>query len=221
MFIRRTTIKSRNNAEPYYTHRLVESERVNGRMKQRIILNLGRHFEVPKADWRFLSSRIEQLLGAQAALLALELPTKLEALAQRLAAQILASRGEEVSTPDAHVSVDLDTLELVRPRRVGIEQLALHAMEQLALRDKLAALGFNRHQLAAAVGNILARMAFPASELASHQWLQQRSGLGELLGYDFESMGRDRLYQASDQLWKHKVALESHLYGHAQALVWF
>ena len=47
MFIRRTTIKSRNNAEPYYTHRLVESERVNGRVKQRIVLNLGRHFDVP------------------------------------------------------------------------------------------------------------------------------------------------------------------------------
>ena len=222
MFIRRTTIKSRsNNAEPYYTHRLVESERVNGRMKQRIVLNLGRHFEIPKADWRALASRIEQLLGAQDALLALELPTQLEALAQRLGAQILASRGEETSSPDAPVSVDLDTLELVRPRRVGIEHLALHAMEQLALRDKLAALGFNRHQLAAAVGNILARMAFPASELASHQWLQQRSGLGELLGYDFESMGRDRLYQASDQLMKHKAALESHLYDHAQALFGF
>ena len=221
MFIRRTSIKSRTNAEPYYTYRLVESERVNGRMKQRIVLNLGRHFEVPKANWRFLSSRIEQLPGAQDALLALELSTELEALAQRLAAQILTRRGGEANTPGALISVDPDTLELVRPRRVGIEQLALHAMEQLALRDKLTALGFNRHQLAAAVGNILARMAFPASELASHQWLQQRSGLGELLGYDFESMGRDRLYQASDQLWKHKAALESHLYGHARALFGF
>ena len=221
MFIRRTTIKNRNNAEPYYTHRLVESERVNGRVKQRIVLNLGRHFDVPKANWRVLSSRIEQLLGGQDALLALELPTELEALAQRLAAQILASRGGAANTSDTLVSVDLDTLELVRPRRIGIEHLALHAMEQLALRDQLTALGFNRHQLAAAMGNILARMAFPASELASHQWLQQRSGLGELLGYDFESMGRDRLYQASDQLLKHKVALERHLYGHAQALFGF
>ena len=86
MFIRRTTIKSRKNAEPYYTYRLVESERVNGRMKQRIVLNLGCHFEIPRADWRSLASRIEQLLGAQDALLALELPVELEALAQRLAA---------------------------------------------------------------------------------------------------------------------------------------
>jgi len=61
-------------------------------------------------------------------------------------------------------------------------------------------------------------MALPASELASHGWLQQRSGLGELMGYDFESMGLDRLYQASDQLWKHKEALEQHLYGQEQSL---
>ena len=221
MFIRRTTIKSRQNAEPYYTYRLVESERVDGKMKQRIILNLGRHFEVPKPDWHALSSRIEQLLDGQNTLLSLELPTELEALAQRYAAQILASRGEQTSTVDAFSSVVLDSMELVRPRRVGTEQLALHAMEQLGLQDKLVELGFNRHQLAAALGNIVARMAFPASERASHQWLQQRSGLGELLGYDFEAMGLDRLYQASDQLWKHKAALEGHLYGRAQGLFGF
>ena len=97
----------------------------------------------------------------------------------------------------------------------------MHAIEQLALREKLAKLGFNRHQLAAALGNIVARMAFPSSELASHDWLWQRSGLGELLGYNFEAMGLDRLYQASDQLWKHKAALEGHLYGRAQGLFGF
>ncbi|MGV6852234.1 MAG: IS1634 family transposase [bacterium] len=36
--------------------------------------------------------------------------------------------------------------------------------------------------------------------------------MGELLGYDYASMNHDRLYQASDQLWKHKDALESQLY---------
>ncbi|MCP3868997.1 MAG: IS1634 family transposase [Gammaproteobacteria bacterium] len=213
MFIRRTQIKSRQHGEPYYTYRLVESERVQGRMKQRILLNLGRHFEVPKSDWRALSSRIEQLLEGQSSLLSIELSPELESLAQRYAAQILASRCEETTDSATCQSGVLDTLELVRPRRVGIEQLAWHAMTQLGLPDKLVELGFNRHQLAAAIGSIVARLAFPASELASHAWLQQRSGLGELLGYDFESMGLDRLYQAPDQLWKHKAALEQHLFG--------
>ncbi|MCF6354857.1 MAG: hypothetical protein L3J26_07100 [Candidatus Polarisedimenticolaceae bacterium] len=55
-------------------------------------------------------------------------------------------------------------------------------------------------------------MAFPASERATHGWLQQRSGLGELMGYDF------RLYQASDQLWRHKEVLEQHLYDQERSL---
>ena len=83
MFIRRTMIKSRKNGEPYTTYRLVESERVKGRMKQRILLNLGRHFEIPRQEWRSLASRIEQLLGGQAAFLSIELPSELERLAQR------------------------------------------------------------------------------------------------------------------------------------------
>ena len=221
MFIRQTTIKSRKRGEPYTTYRLVESERVKGRMKQRILLNLGRHFEIPKQEWRSLASRIEQLIGGQTAFLSIELATELESLAQHYAAQILASRCGKEAGSGAFQLVDLDTLELVRPRRVGIEQLALHAIEQLALKEKLAKLGFNRHQLAAALGNIVARMAFPSSERASHNWLGRRSGLGELLGYDFEAMGLDRLYQASDQLYKHKAALESHLYGRERTLFSF
>ncbi len=219
MFIRCTTIKSRQHGEAYVSYRLVESHRVAGKVKQQTLLNLGRHFDVHKRDWQSLSLRIQQLLEKQESILSLELTPDLEALAQRYAAQIIARQGQQASeTPDQLSTVNLESLELVRPRRVGVEQLALQAINQLGLKDKLEALGFNRHQRAAALGNIVARMAFPASERASHQWLAQRSGLGELLGYDFEAMGRDRLYQASDQLWSHKDALEKQLYEQEQSL---
>lgn len=95
---------------------------------------------------------------------------------------------------------------------MGVEQLALHAIRQLKFDEKLKALGFNQHQLAAALRSIVARMAFPANERATFDFLQNRSGLGELIDYDYEGMGVDRLYQVSDQLWKHKEALEKHLY---------
>jgi hypothetical protein len=221
MFIRCTTIKSKPPGEPYKTFRLVESERVNGKVSQHTLLNLGRHFDLPKSQWPDLSSRIAQLLSAQEMLFSVELPTELEARAQRYAAQILASRKVSPEDQGEFESVSVDSLELVRPRRVGVEQLALHALMQLKLDEKLKALGFNRHQLAAALGNIIARMAFPASERASHEWLQQRSGLGELIGYDFEGMGLDRLYQVSDLLWKHRDALESHLYQQEATLFSF
>lgn len=215
MFIRCTTTHTKKTGETYKTFRLVESERVDGKVKQRTLINLGRYFDVPQAQWQALSSRIDQLLSTQTTFLSIELEESLESLAQRYAAQIIASRSSLINAEDNKVdyeTVDIASLELVRPRRVGIEQLALHAVKQLTLDDKLQSLGFNQHQLAASLGNIIARMAAPASELATYHWLQNQSGLGELMDYDFEGMGLDRLYQASDLLWKHREAIETHCY---------
>ena len=221
MYIRRTAIKSRKSGDAYYTYRLVETERIDGKVKQHTLLNLGSHFSVPQDQWKALSARIKQLLEAQTSLLSIDLAVEMERTAQRYAAQIIASRSIEMKNTGEFHSVELDSMELVRPRRVGVEQIALHAVTQLKLQQKLQALGFNRHQIAAVLGNLIARIAFPASERASHQWLQQCSGLGELIGYDFEGMELERLYQASDLLWKHKEQLEAHLYSQEHSLFGF
>jgi len=222
MYIRRTSIKSRRTGEPYYTYRLVESERVGSKVKQRTLLNLGRHFDLPKDQWADLANRISQLLDAtQGDLFSTELAPELEAIAQQYSAQILSTRSQLPADTAEFCAVDVDNLELVRPRRVGVEQLALEALQQLQLDKKLNELGFNRHQMAATIGNIIARMAFPASERATHEWLQQRSGLGELINYNFENMGKDRLYQASDMLYKHREAIEQHLYSQEKTLFGF
>lgn len=71
---------------------------------------------------------------------------------------------------------------------MGVEQAALSATRQCGLEDKLSALGLTRPQIAAAVGNIVARMAQPCSELATHAWLKDASALGELIDFDFEAM---------------------------------
>ena len=66
MYIRRTIIKSRGNGEAYYTHRLVESLRQGARVRQRTLVNPGRHFEVPQGQWPALTQRIEQVVDGQA-----------------------------------------------------------------------------------------------------------------------------------------------------------
>jgi transposase len=102
-----------------------------------------------------------------------------------------------------------------------VEHAALSAMRQYGLEDKLAELGLNRPQIAAAIGNIVGRMANPGSELATHAWLQQHSALGELIGFDFESMDLNRLYRVSDALYKHREALQEHLFAQAQSILGF
>ena len=126
-------------------------------------------------------------------------------------------------SPDAgdvarYQEVDLDSLELVDPRSVGVEHAALTAMRQCGLEDKLSELGLNRPQIAAAVGNIIGRMAQPGSELATHAWLRDTSALGELVDYDFQAMDLNRLYRASDALYKHRDALQEHLFGQARSM---
>ena len=67
-------------------------------------------------------------------------------------------------------------------------------------------------------GAIVGRLAHPASERATHRWLQARSGVGELLGVDFETVSAMQVYRASDALVKHREAIEAHLFDKAMGL---
>ena len=73
MYIRRTTTRSTVQGESYYSHRLVRSERVGTKVRQRTLLNLGRHFEVAQEQWPQLCARLDQLLSPQSGLLPIEL----------------------------------------------------------------------------------------------------------------------------------------------------
>ncbi len=77
--------------------------------------------------------------------------------------------------------------------------------------EKLIALGFNKRDIAAALGSIIGRAVSPGSELYTHDWLQNRTGLGELLDHDYGNSSLTRLYAASDKLLKHRDTLEAFL----------
>ena len=220
MFIRRT--RTRSIGERYFTFRLVRSERIGSTVRQRTLLNLGRHFDVAQSDWPVLCRRIDELLAGQWPLPP-DGPPALESHAQRITALLLA--GERIGAASSPASprhdfqhVDVDSLELIRPRSVGVEHVGLWAMDQLGLRTRLEALGIGASLRAAAIGSIIARMARPSSERATRRWLGERSALGELLGVDFETMGPMRLYRASDALMAHREAIEHHLFDRAMDL---
>ena len=222
MFIRRTQTRSTSTGEAYFTHRLVRSERIGDKVRQRTLLNLGRHFDVAQHDWPALCRRIDDVLGGQLQL-APDCPPALEAHAQHIAAQLLARHhdlsGAAVPSQRRDVQqLDVDSLELIRPRSVGVEHVALWAMDQLGLRTWLQELGIGASLRAAAIGSIIARMARPGSERAARRWLGERSALGELLGVDFETLELMQLYRASDALMAHREAIEHHLFDRAMDL---
>ncbi len=226
MYIRRTKTKTLEGGEAYFTHRIVESVRLGKQVKQRTLLNIGKNFAIEQEHWPLLTARIEQLQqGNQSHQeelfdLADDLNHLLETTAQRYSALISAKLSQPVeSTPaqDYH-KVDLNHVEAVQARSMGAETLALHAVQQLQLDQKLTALGFNKVDSAAALGSIIGRMVSPGSELKTHDWLQSRTGLGELLDHDYGNTSLTRLYTVSDKLLKQQSALESFLANQEQSL---
>ena len=221
MFIRRTRTRSASVGD-YFTYRLVQTLREGNKVRQVTLLNLGRHFHIPKDDWKLLCARVEQITSHQKELFPVDIPEEIEVEANRIAAQLQVRRSEHVEK-DSSVetdlqSVDINSLEMVRPRSVGVEQCALWAMEQLDLTDILASVGFTRPQMVAAIGSIVGRMAMAGSERATYKWLTRRSALGELIGVDFETTSQMSLYRASDHLVKNKQRIESQLFAKLQSL---
>ena len=227
MYIRKTKTKNLEDGSAYYTHRIVESVRLGKQVKQRTLLNLGKEFAIDPEHWPQLTARIEQLLqGSESHQnelfhLADDLTQPLEASAQRYSALIVAKLAQPVDTASPEIdyhNVDINHVEALQARSIGVETLAWHALQQLQLDQKLTALGFSKVELAAAVGNIIGRAVSPGSELHTHDWLQSRSALGELLDHDYGNTSLTRLYTISDKLLNHQVALEAFLSNREQTL---
>ena len=216
MFIRQTkTRNDKTGGEPYYTYRLVASKRIGKQVKQQTILNLGSHFLLPKKEWPSLCTRLEQLLGGQESLLPVD--AAIEKLAQRYAALLITKQQpavpEDKESSITYQSVDVDSLEMVHPRSVGVEHAGLSALSWLGMPEILKSIGMNSIQRAVAMGSIIGRMAHPTSERGTWNWLANNSAAGELLDVDFAGMPLMRLYRVSDILIRRREDIEKALYA--------
>ena len=174
MYIRKTKTSNRKNGGSYYTYRLVESVRTEKGVSQRTLLNLGKNFSFPKDQWSALSRRIKDILGEQMSLVPLD--ENLEPAAQRYAALIIQAQEnnleleEKIKNSAEFHSIDINNLEMARPRSVSVEHVVYESLRHLELDKKLVDLGFNKHEVHSALGVLVGRMVAPGSELFTHDW---------------------------------------------------
>jgi transposase len=220
MFIRKKKIKSAEANKSYCVYQLVESVRTEAGPRQRILLSLGSDLALTRDEMKQLSIRIEE--KTRGVMSFFSYPKKIEKLAEQFASQLInrlanvAPQEPETKTSDFQ-SIDLQTIEQQEPRSIGVEHLLLHLASQIGLQKHLKKLGLSERELALSLGTIIGRATFPASERATHEWLTQRSALGELIDFDFQKTSLDHLYQVSDLLWAHKSSLEKFL-GESQQI---
>ena len=231
MYIRKVTQAVKKTGKKYYNYRLVESVRTERGVRQRFLINLGSNVSAPKEHWIQLANRIEEILSGQKTMFTLE--PKLERIAQKYAKALALKQSTTIeqaestlasasdSPPQAEVDyqrVDINSLANSDVSTIGGEHVAHQTILKLGLDQQLTSLGLNSVQVAAAMGTIVGRMLHPGSERATHKWLQEKSGLGELVGYDFNRLSLDKLYKISDVLLSKKDALENFLYEKEKSL---
>jgi len=213
MFIRKVHHKNKKNRKKYYTYKLVDSIRTERGPRQRVILNLGVDFDLPKEQWKDLANCIEENITGQKPLI--DYPKAIRSLAGRYAKRIIREQASVITeaehiTPD-YATIDVNSVVNEQARTIGAEYIVYEIIKELAIEQKLRKLGLNKPQLSASLGVIAGRMIVPGSERSTHYWLKNISALDELMGVDFSNLSLDRVYKVSDRLIKHKDALEEHL----------
>ena len=92
MFIRRTQTRSTPSGQTYFTHRLVRSHRLSGKVRQQTLLNLGRHFSIPRHLTGPCCAAVWIRSSAVSCPCCQEASTQLEEEAQRMAERLLRGR---------------------------------------------------------------------------------------------------------------------------------
>src|SRR5208337_3633235 len=179
--------------------------------------------ELPKAEWKILANRIEDILKGQSTL---QPPEKhIEELARRYAALIKDRRPQgSASTQKPQelqpilATVDLRSVRNGMVRTIGAEYVGVEFYRKLGIERILSELGLSEEQQRIAALLIVGRLVAPASERSTREWVRYRSGLSELLGSWVKGVSLSALYRGTDTLYSAKDRIEELLRGEEKRL---
>jgi len=223
MYIIKAKTRTMKNKE-YHSFRLVESVRTpTNKVRQHVLLNLGSNYStVKESEWEPLTDRIESMLGGVIPLL--PFPAHIEQEAQRITNILIKKRGTEIiSQQDGkHIeTVDISTLDNSDVKSVGAEHLSYETAKKLHLPKILEQAGFNQKQTHLALATIIGRLLSPGSEVSTCDYLRNKSALDEVMDVDFSGLSKNKLYEISDLLLKHKEKIETQLFEHEKTVLQF
>lgn len=223
MFIRETKTHNKKLGKVYIKHQLIESVRIDGKPRQRIIMNLGQ-IDLPRYEWKKLAHALECQLTGQSSLLetcdqfieglALSLVSN-NKLAQKLS--LAESAGEQQEDSGA-ITMDLSSIYTEKTRFLGAELVCQNIWDLLGFDKILKDCGFSGNYRSIAKALVFGRLISPGSELHTMEWFRKQSGLSELPGSDVMSCGKDLFYEIGDRLYQNKDKIEAFLVQKQQTL---
>ena len=205
MYFRTKTIKGTSLLQLVQSYRNEE-----GQPRQRVVASLG-DTKLPDEEKTLIAKAVELQLKGEPELGSLMLSDQGIAWVDRIVQIAATSKGGfskmEQNTVDGVLVDQIETENIVE---LGPELVALKAWDELALSKALAEAGMNPSQIATAQLMVSNRLITPLSEWALIDW-SARTALPELLGTSITKTAKNRLYNISDLLFKHRQGIEKHL----------
>jgi len=210
MFIRKYKTVNKKTGAVYIKHQLVESYRSDKGPRQRIVMNLG-NIDLPVSEYRRLAFALEEKLSGQESLL-----LKDEKIAQAVAFamrnyQFYKARAKKEQNKTNFLTIDLQKVATTQCRSLGPELVANNAWDMLSYDAILKEAGLNKKDMELAKAVILSRLISPASELASLNFIKERSSVPEIINTDLLDLKKDPIYAIADTLLYHKDKIEKAL----------
>ena len=214
MFIKLFSKYNKTTQQRYTVYSLYESYRINGSIRQRSIIGLGKLEELETIEQKkALASRIEDMIKNGCNTLPLgAIDEKVERLAVYFYNEIKTKRRcDVVQKNEDWETVNMSTLKNKEAREIGAEWLCKQAFEELGIGEFLNRQGWSKERISLAATHILSRAVYPASELKTVSVMKENSAVCELTGFDKDKITKDLLYGISQKLYSLKSKLEQHL----------
>ncbi len=212
MFVKPLVKYNKTTKQRYNIYQLCESFRLDGRIRHRVIIGLGKLDELLGEEHKkLLGKRVEELLTGQGKILSLcELDESIEKLAHYYCDEIKKKGRYDVGKGKHDwQTVDLSTLKNKDGREIGAEWLCKQAFDQLGIAAFLQNKNWTDDNISLATTHIISRAVYPASELKTTSFIKENSAICEITGLD--KVTKDKLYKISHDLYSVKDELENYL----------
>ena len=187
MFVKPLMKYNKTTKQRYNVYQLCESFRLDGRIRHRVIVGLGKLDELDSdEEIKQLGKRIEDLLRWQGHVLTFEKSNEtIENLAHYFIGQIKKKGRYDFGTGHQDWQmVDLSTLKNKDGRELGAEWLCKQTFKQLGIPNFLEHKGWIHNQVSLAATHIISRAVYPASELKTVSFIKENSAICEITGFD-------------------------------------
>lgn len=221
MFIREVKKQRSKSSQVFFQYNLVQAARVDGKVKQRVILYLGS--DQPMRDKNNRNKVLDVLkskIYRQPELFPAEISQELKNLALAYYQKYLIKYGDEptdeVSLPPAPEkaefhNIDILGMEVCDVKSFGPEHLCRQVLDKLQLKQCFTSLGMTQQEADKSLIAIAARAIFCQSEHKTAQILNMNSELAACYGQN-SSFNHKQLYQVADQIYTHKEKIDRFLY---------